>query len=306
MKYSYPLDQSIVLDYSTEQWEELLSQGYVFNESEKTYDLYEEKIEEREYVDFTYSELVSVESELREYQISEQKKVINVKYKIVQQTEGLLGFFKKAFNSFFYKTEENINKSREDELDLLLEGWEIRDLQKIEVIKLIQVRKILTDKEIEELRNKWMKYSFIRNTWEKRNEKISITKEKTSIPIDEYQSEYENTYDCNIFNRYKKKEIVEKLVVDRRIEMQTIINYYIPGVWSRSWNHKEGTIAEFSCQIIISYISWFNAFDTKFFNKKEVKESIIDIIEKEHPNTIYIRDRVDKKDGFEIENTEII
>ena len=104
----------------------------------------------------------------------------------------------------------------------------------------------------------------------------------------------------------EEEVIYEKIVVERRKAMSTNIYFYVPWIWSRSWNHKDGTIAEFSCDVEIIYLSWFNPLNSRYLNKKELQEEIIDIIEEEHPNTIYIRERNDGKDGYNIESSKVI
>lgn len=69
------------------------------------------------------------------------------------------------------------------------------------------------------------------------------------------------------------------------------------------WNHQFWTIAEFSCEVVIKYISGFNPFDKKYFNKEDIREGVIDIIENEHYNTKFIREREDRRDWFKIEKT---
>jgi len=305
MLYSYELEHSLTESYVELQAEKLIKEGFIFNSEEWTYDLYEKKYEEKEYIDFYYTEEIEVDSQLGEYKVYKNRKSINIKYKITKKEKWFTGFFKNIFNSFVFKTEENVSQSRIWELELLLAQWYIKDFQKIESFNIIGAIEKLTDNEIRELQKKNIKYSFIRNLDETKKEKIKNTNKQLGLEKEEFEKNYKNEFDIEIINHFKKKVLKEKIVVERRIVSEINVNFYIPGIWSRSWNHEHWTKAEFSCEVTIEYISWFNPFDKKYFKKDEIKEKIIEIIEKEHYNTTYIRVRDDKKDWFNIDSTTI-
>jgi hypothetical protein len=63
---------------------------------------------------------------------------------------------------------------------------------------------------------------------EYKDEKIRVRRELKYIDRDIFIREYESQYDTEIIKTYKEKKIKEKLVMDRRIVMETTLNYYIP------------------------------------------------------------------------------
>jgi hypothetical protein len=302
--YNYQLENNLTQSFVDKQSEKLLKDWYKYNEKESSYDLYEFKYEEVEYVDFYYTDEVDVKSQLSEYEVYKKRKIVDARYKTLKKEKGISGFFRNIFNKFVSKTEEDVDQTRIEELELLLAKWEIKDFQKIESFNIVWKVEKLTEKEVRTLQKEGIKYSFLRRLVDEyKMETQEVTNKLTKITFQEYVKNYESEYKTEIIERYTEKEVVEKLVADRRVVMETAINFYIPGVWSRQWNHDDGTKAEFSCQVIIQYISWFNPFDRGYFSKEKVKGEIIKIINEEHPTTGYIRDRFDNKDGFDIDST---
>jgi len=183
----------------------------------------------------------------------------------------------------------------------MLSRWEINDLKKVENIVWSSEIKTLTDREISELKSKWIKHTFVRNTDKQVTEK-SLEKVKMSgILKEDFEKNYSD-FDTEILAEYEEEILKEKIVIDRRIKMQNTLNYYVPWIWSQNWAHEYGSKAEFSCQVNINFISWFNPIDPEFFDEKIVKERVIEIINHEHPTTAYIREREDNMDWFNIEN----
>jgi len=301
--YNYQLENHLKQTFVEEQGEKLLKEWYVYNEKESSYDFYEIQYDEREYIDFYYIEEVKVQAQLSEYEVYRNRKVFDVKYKTLTKEKGVFGFFKNIFRNLVSKTEKNVDDTRMQALELLLAKGEIKDFQKIESFDIVWKTEKLTEQEVRELQKEGVKYSFLRRLDEHKEETQETRNKLTKVTFQEYVKGYESEYETEIISRYTQKEETEKLVVDRRVTTETAINFYIPGVWSRLWNHDDGTKAEFSCQVIIEYISWFNPFDRGYFNKEKVKEGIIKIIENEHPTTTYIRERFDNKDGFGIDPT---
>ena len=304
-KYNYKLNETLRESLVWEQEKSLFDEGFVYNKEEQTYDLYEIKYEEIEYVNFSYIEEKEVKSQLLEFEVFETKKVFDVKYKIIEKEKGLFWFFKNIFNRFVSKTEKDVSNERLNSLELRLGRWEISNLQKIESLKLKPSIVKMTENEEKKLREKWQKYSFLGKVDDYKNEIIEIENNLLDVEYKTYLQDYEPKYETFINERYKEKIQKEKLVIDRRKKMETTINFYIPWIWSYNGTHEFGSIAEFSCQVIIEFISGFNPLDDTYFSYKETKEKIIKIINKEHFNAKYIRERGDGLDGFNIENSHI-
>lgn len=304
-KYKYKLEETIIEDYVSEQEEELFKLWYKYNSDAKTYDLYEEKYEDKKYVDFYYFEIKEQEFNLWEYEIYKSQKVFDVKYKVLEKQKWFLGFFKNIVNKFIDKVERDVSESRISSLELSLSRWEIKDLQKIEKLKMVSSIELLTEVEEKKLKEKWIKYSFIRMTKETKIEKVRIRFSLQKIDYKTYIDEYESIYETEIINTYKKKVLIEKIIVDRRRVMESTINFYVPGIWSYNGKHIKGSEAWFTAKVVIRFISWFNPMDNNYFKAFNVKERVIEVIEKEHPNAIYIRQRWDELDWFNIEQTHI-
>lgn len=300
--YEYNLSDIVKCDFREEQKSDLIEKGYVFNEQDKTYDLYEEKFSEELFFDIMYKKEVVVNSPLSEYEIYTTKKTFDVSYKILKKEKWFTGFFKNLYNRFISKKENDVDVRRLEELDLLISRWEIKDLKKIENISWTTEVRELTDAEISELKNKWVKHAFVKL--------LESTKEETTyekVTLEKIREEDLNTkYDSvekEVLREYKEEVLVEKIVVERRVEMENTLNYYVPGIWSKNWSHEHWSKANFTCKVVIEFISWFSPTDPKFFDAKSIKENVIDIINKEHPNTVYIREREDNLDWFNLEQS---
>lgn len=298
MWYEYALKNSIKKDISTFQEQELLDDWYLYNEKEKTYDLYEEVKEKFTYVDFQYIDEIEMDVFLSEVEVYETGKVKNVSYK--KKEKWILWFFKNIAQKFFPIKELNVSEERIKELEMMLARGEIQDLEIQEKIETKKERKFLSNKEISELD---IQYTFIWKTKKTKKEKERILSSRVE-KLKDFEEKYS---DKEIIDRKDivKEEVIEKIVIDRRRKISTDIYYYVPWVWSNWKNHWEGSMAEFSCDIEIEYISWFNPFDSRYLNRNELKEEVIEIIEEEHPTTGYIRARADRKDWFNIEDTRV-
>lgn len=304
--YNYDLNKPLERDLTEKQSKKLLSEGFVYNSDDKTYDLYEEKFEDKEYVDFEYIEENNVESPVGQYEVFRKKNVYDVKYKVLKKEEWFVGFFKNIFNKFISKKETDVSGERYDVLEMQLTRWEISELQKIESVKMVAGIEYLTEREEKKLRTQWIKYSFMKMTDKTKPETIKKSYNITKMEFKDYVKNYEQEYETKIIEKYIEKVLKEKIIIERREIIEQTQYMYIPWVWSMFYNHKDGTKADFKWEIHITTISGFNIFDEEFLNVEELKEGLIDIIEEEHGTTEYIRAREDGKDGFAIEKETLI
>ena len=304
--YNYDLNKPLEIDLTKKQEEQLLSEGFIYNSDDDSYDLYEEKFEDKEYVDFEYIEEDNVNSPVGQYEVFRKKNVYDVKYKVLTKEEWFVGFFKNILNKFVSKKETDISSERYDILEMQLTRWEISELQKIESVKMVAGIEYLTEKEEKKLRTEWIKYSFMKMTNKTKPETIKKSYNITKLEFKDYVKNYEAEYETIIMERYTEKVLKEKIIVERREVIQQIQYMYIPGVWSMFYNDENGTRADFKWEIHITTISGFNIFDEKFLNVEELKEELIDIIGEEHSMAEYIRAREDKKDGFNLEKETLI
>lgn len=106
-------------------------------------------------------------------------------------------------------------------------------------------------------------------------------------------------------SRRTVKKLVDKYLEDSRREMTQTMKVYQPGVWSHGKNHGEGSHAEFGATVTVRHVSGFSIFDPEFVDMGEIKEQIINIIQDEHFNARYVRSRMDRRDGFDIERTHV-
>lgn len=300
-KYSYNLKDTVEIDISEDQAEELTQKGYLYNSSANTYDMYEEIYKKIPYISFEYIEEKEVEVPVVEVEVYETKKVKNVSYK--EKEKWFFGWFKNIAQKFFPKKESNVSEERIQELEIMVSKWEISDLEIQEKVESVKTVKKVTQKEMLKLSEEKMPFTFLRQTREKKLEKQEIIySEECSL------EDYDNLYsEKKVISeeKYEKKVLEEKIVVDRRRTMTITQVFYIPGVWSKIYNHTDGTKASFNCKVIIKYLSWFNPYDSQYVDIEEIKEDVIKIIEDEHFNAQYIRAREDWLDGFNMEDSKI-
>lgn len=296
--YEYKLDNSVKKDISKKQSEELLQKWYIYNASANTYDLYEEKYEDVECINFEYIEEKEVEVKIVEIELYETKKVKNVSYK--KKEKWFLGFFKNIAQKFFPSKELNVLEDRIKQLEVMVSKEEIFDLEIQEKIESWRAVKKVSHKEMISIKTP---YTFLRETNETKLEKQQVSHIE-ECSIEEFK---ENFSDKEILSeeRFIKKQLKEKIVVDRRKVMTVTQIFYIPGIWSMHYNHKDWTKATFTWKANITYISWFNPYDSKYIDIEEIKEDLIEIIDSEEENISNIRSRNDWKDWFNIEETQI-
>lgn len=296
--YNYNLKDTVEIDISQDQAEELIQKWYVHNVNAGTYDLYEEIYENVEYIHFEYEEEKEVEVRVLEIEIYETKKVKHVSYKTKEK--WFLWFFKNIAQKFFPKKELNVSEERIKQLEVMVSKEEIFDLEIQEKVESGRVVKKVSEKEMLGIKTP---YTFLRETNEKKMEKQKVIHDE-ECSVEEFEAEFS---DKEIISeeRYMKKKLKEKIVVDRRKIITITQIFYIPGIWSSVYNHTEGTKATFNGRVEITYISWFNPYDSAYVDIEAIKENIIEIIDKEQHNIEYIRWRFDRKDGFNIEETRI-
>lgn len=300
-KYRYSLYEKLTHDITHEQASLLEQDGFVFNNKMHTWDKYESVFEAKTFYHLEYKTFAEVEVPVHEYEISEiNNNIFRVAY-IQKKPSWLFGWFK----SFLHirTKEENVSDSRFNELLNLQAEGDITWLEKVITPKMSKKRIHLTEKEAAEYLNSSNPIKLInKNIWTKKEKRELFW--ETTIKSEEYNDFMVNKEEIGRREEIRQVEI-NKVLVDQREVAEIDIPWYIPGVWSRMSNHHEWTLANFKAKVRIKYISWFNPLDPEFISRKDLEEQIIEIIENEHPNTVYIREREDMLDGFKIEKSRI-
>lgn len=299
MNYNYNLRSEVKEDISDRQAQELEEKGFIYNPSAQTYDLYEEVKAKRKIYTIEYYEEKEVDVPLVKIEVYETKKIKEVEYKVVEKS-GIIGFFKKFTQKLFPKKEVNVSDERIKELELQMAKGEIYDLS----IK----EKMTSQKTVQKVTQSYMNsldipFSFLWKTSETQKE---IQKTLRTVDISEEELiEYE---DKEIVSEemYEEEYVKEKLIVERRRKLTITQDLYIPGIWSKDYNHPSGTKASFVGTLEITYLSGYNPYDERYVDLSDIKERLIKIIESEHGNAWYIRQRNDHQDGFNIEESKFI
>lgn len=297
-RYSYNLHDTVEVDISEDQSKELLEAWYIYNTEAGTYDKYEERYKQIPYIVFEYIEEKETEVPVLDIEIYETKKVKNVSYK--KKEKWIFWFFKNIAQKFFPIKEMNVSEERIKELEIMISKGEIFELEIQEKIESWRVVKKVTRKEMMKITTP---FTFLKETQEKKLEKQEIIHSE-ECSVEEFQANYSEK-EILSEERFNKKILQEKIVVDRRKIMTITQVFYIPGIWSMMYNHTEGTKASFNGRVEIKYISGFNPYDPQYIDIEEVKEDVIEIIWNEHFNAQYIRARDDWQDGFNIEETRV-
>lgn len=297
-RYNYNLHDTVEVDISEDQASELIQKWYVFNPEANTYDKYEEKYKKVPYISFEYIEEKEVAAPVVEIEVYETKKIKNVSYK--KKEVWFFWWFKNITQNFFPKKENNVSEERITQLEIMVSKWEIFNLEIQEKIESLRVIKKISKKEMLEMK---IPFTFLRETKETKLEKQEVIHSE-ECDIEEFMEKYSEK-EIVSEERFEKRILEEKIVVDRRKTLTVTQVFYIPGIWSMMYNHTEGTKASFNGRVEIKYISGFNPYDPQYIDIEEVKEDVIKIIWDEHFNAQYIRTREDWLDWFNIEETRV-
>ncbi len=307
MWYHYDLNKNLDINLVEEQEKKLLSEWYVYNSEEISYDLFKEKFEEKKYFDFIFYREREIDSQLSQYEVYENLEITDVKYKTLKKEKWFIWWIKNIYNIFISKKETNISDDRLKKIQLMVSKKKIKDLKIIKRFSTEWVIKELTELEIKDIQEREIKYSFLGKLDKPpKKEIVKIPIRKEWIEEKDFRDNYEWKFKIKIDKEYTKKVLKEKIIIDRREIIEQTQYMYVPWVWSMMYNHEEWTEADFKCEISIRTISGFSVYDEEFFNHEKIKEDVIDIIKDEHWMTKYIREREDEKDWFNIEDSTLV